>query len=1107
MTQAKSLQLYKKILKHPFFVLIFFVFLLANSSSHPTGGGGYTGAPGDGFCTQCHSGNPNFNGGITIDGVPATIMTGETYQITVTVENPNGLASRAGFQILALNASNTNAGAMANASTSSSIKTVGTKKYFGHSPAVSFAGAPLTWTVDWTAPSTGTGNITFYGTSILGNGSGTGGDKMVVTNLSGTLAGGATPVSATLSNISNVTCYNGNDGSATADPTGGSGTYTYAWTNGENTKTAISLPAGLAKVTVTDNTGASTVAQTTITQPNELLVNTINQTNPTCFNSGNGSISVNGSGGTPAYFFDWSNGSSGPSISGLNAGVYIVTITDDNNCQKVQTFNLTAPPPIVINSTTNTNPLCLGQSNGSISLQVSGGSGSLSYDWSNGGSTSTISNLVAGTYTVTITDGNNCQIEQSYALSPGAIVNANTTFTNVTCNNGNNGTATVTPVGSGAFTYLWNNGATTQSINNLTAGNYSVVVTNSNQCTTSKQVTISQPAAIAVSPGVIVNASCLGIPNGSGSVTITGGTGPFTYLWSNGATTSSITNVVAGTYGVSISDATSCITTSSITIGANQSALLSLTNSLSPTCFGGNNGAININSTNAAGFNITWSNGATGTSISNIPAGTYTAIANNPNGCQSNSLEVIVNQPPQIAPVAESISNVLCNNQTNGAITTTFGGGTGTLSYLWSNGSTSSSINSIGAGSYALSVTDANQCQVVKTYALTNPALLIIDSSIINQPICFGGTGNAIIYPSGGIGVIATNWSNGLTGNGIQNIPNGQYISTSQDANGCIVNDTINIISPTAIVDNSTIVNETTNGASNGSIALAASGGTGSLTYLWSNGSTSSSITGLTAGVYGVTIADGNNCIKSFSYNVQSGGCALAVAYTTKNVTCFNGSDGSVDVNVSNGTPPYVTNLPTVNLQAGEYSFIVTDAAGCTFSVANVLITQPSAINIKLDTIINASSATAANGSTKITMSGGIGPYTFQWKNTAGTIVSTQEDPTNLLPDTYSLTVLDANGCVQGSTGIVVGFTSSLSDELSSQIGIYPNPILQGELTLAMPFADAKIELFDTNGKKIISLQQRQNQEKIDVSNLRAGIYLILIDINGQQILKRFVKQ
>ncbi len=1100
----------KKVLKHPLFVICMAIFLLANSSSHPTNNGGYTGAPGDGVCAQCHGGsNPSFNGNITIDGVPTTITAGQIYQITVTVSNPNGNANRAGFQMVALTSTNTNAGDMTNPSAASVVKTSATKKYFGHSPAVPFTGSnDITWTVDWTAPSSGTGDITFYGGAILGNGSNSSGDKFITTSTSGTLSGGTMALSATLSNVTNVSCFNGSDGSATADAIGGSGVYTYAWTSGESTQTAENLPAGIAKVTVTDSGGSTAVAQATINQPLDIVVNINNQTNPTCFNSGNGSITVSASGGNGGFSYDWPNGTSGPTINGLNPGTYIVTVIDVKNCEKTRTITLTAPPTIEINTANIINQKCTGQANGSISLTASGGTGTLTYDWSNGGSGPTILNLLPNNYIVSITDASNCELIESYIVGSAAVLNLPTpTSTNVSCNGGNNGSAVANPTGgAGNFTYSWTNGATTKTVSNLAAGTYGVIVTDNNQCSKSSQVVISQPLAISTT-STTVNASCIGVPNGSATIEIQGGTPPYTTIWSNGTAGPNLSNVVAGEYTANITDSKACLFSTTVTIGANQSATLALLNNVSPKCFGGNNGSISISSTNAQGYNIAWSNGGTGTSIANIPAGIYTALASGPNGCQSNQLSVTVTEPTKISPTSEVTTNVACFGQNNGSIATAFNGGTGALTYAWNTNATSPSISNLGPGDYSLSVTDINNCQVSKLYGISEPALLKIDSSKVENVLCFGDTtGQVIIFTSGGTGTLNTLWSNGSTGNTLSNIGVGTFNSTTKDLNDCLVSDTFSITSPSAIADNATIVNETVAGANNGSITTSAIGGVGSFTYLWSNGATTDSLINLAAGIYQLTITDSNSCAKEYEYNVQIGGCALSAIYTTTNVSCFGGSNGSITINASNGTPPYTTNVPTTNLGAGNYSFTVLDAAGCAFAISNVVITQPTVIVIKKDTIIAATSATNSNGSIGITVNGGTGPYSYEWLNAAGNVVSTLQDPINLLPGDYTVNVKDINNCILVSSIFTVGFTSATNQILLDKIKVYPNPATNF-LSISSPFIGSNIEILDAQGKKVTSFNQSQALEKIEISSMQNGLYLIKIYVNGQYLIKSFLKQ
>ncbi len=1097
----------KKIAKNPLFFIGVAILLLANSGSHPTSNGGYTGAPGDNVCTSCHNGNPNYTGGISIDGVPSTIVASQVYQITVTVSNPNLLANRAGFQITALNTSNAKAGNMANPSSSASLKTSAAKQYFGHAPAVPFSGNPnLTWTVDWTAPASGTGYITFYGATILGNGSGENGDKFYTTTSVGTMMPTSTPLAATIANVTNVSCYNGSDGSATANHTGGVAPYTYLWTSNETSKTATNLSSGIARVTVTDNNGLTTTAQTTITQPTDITVNTVTQTNPTCFNSGNGVLTVSATGGSSGFSYNWSNGATTATNNGLNPGTYMVTVTDVKNCEKTKTFTLTAPPAITIATANVVNQSCQGVNNGSITISASGGTGALKYLWSNGATTASITNLAPLTYNVSISDANNCELVEAYTIQPAPPLNVATSSQSPTCNGGSNGTATATPSGStGAYTYLWSNGATTATATGLSAGTFTVVVTNASGCSKSSQVVVNQPAGMS-SSATSTNASCLGIANGSATATVSGGTSPYAVTWSNGASGTTLNNVVSGTYGYTVTDSKGCTAGFSATIGANSSANLSLTSSTNPACFGGNSGSAVITASNAAGFNITWSNGATGTSVSNLPAGTYTALASNPNGCTSNTLSVEITQPTQITATSENIINVACNGAASGSITTLYSGGTGSLSYVWSNGITNSSIANLPAGSYNLSVTDASSCLTTKTYTVTQPTAIASSNVALTNVNCFGANTGAIAPQySGGTGAFTYLWNNGATSNNLTNLPTGNYSVSVNDANACQFIQSFVITSPEQINANATITNETSSGANDGKIKASPIGGVAPFTFLWSNGATADSINNLSPGNYSLVITDANGCVKTSSFNIQAGGCALAVSHASSNVSCFGGNNGTITLSPSNGTAPYTFSVPLTNLSAGTYSVVVTDAAGCVFTVSDIVITQPSALNITTDNVTNASSATAADGSISVTVTGGVATYTYEWKDANGNVVSTVEDPKGLVAGSYILAIKDANGCLKSSAAIVVPFTSASNDELLSQIKLYPNPA-SDQVVVTMPFNNSKLNIIDANGKIVKTVLQKQNSEIIDITSLASGMYIIQILTSDKQLMKVFVK-
>jgi len=238
----------------------------------------------------------------------------------------------------------------------------------------------------------------------------------------------------------------------------------------------------------------------TVTQPTAISGSTV-VTNVACNGGSTGAINLTPTGGTAPYTFLWNGGATTEDRTGLAAGSYSVTITDANGCTGVVNATVTQPT-VLTASTTVTNVACNGGSNGSAAVSVSGGTAPYNYAWSNNATTAIITGIAAGTYSVVITDANSCSITRNFTVTQPTAMTATVTQTNVTCNGGNNGSATVNVTGgAGGYTYLWSNNATTASINGLTAGVYNVTITDANACTIVKTVTITQSSAIAAPTG------------------------------------------------------------------------------------------------------------------------------------------------------------------------------------------------------------------------------------------------------------------------------------------------------------------------------------------------------------------------------------------------------------------------------------------------------------------------------------------------------------------------------------------------------------------------------------------------------------------------------
>lgn len=322
-----------------------------------------------------------------------------------------------------------------------------------------------------------------------------------------------------------VLCFGNSTGSALAAATGGTPGFTYSWNTAppQGFNNATGLAAGTYTVTATDAANCSATASTTITQPAAALTLSFTSVNVSCFGGSNGSVNLTVAGGTAPYTYAWSGGQTTEDLSGVSAGLHTVTVTDANNCTATVGVTLTEPAAVTANCSVVSNVSCFGGSNGSANVSATG-TGTLSYSWApSGGTASTATGLVAGTYTVTVTDA--CgSTTCSVTITEPAVLSLSTTQVDVSCFGGNTGSVNLTVSGGTAgYSYSWSNGPTTEDISGLIAGTYTVSVVDANFCTAGTSVSITEPAAIVISTFSPTTGSA-GTPviiSGSGFVGIT----------------------------------------------------------------------------------------------------------------------------------------------------------------------------------------------------------------------------------------------------------------------------------------------------------------------------------------------------------------------------------------------------------------------------------------------------------------------------------------------------------------------------------------------------------------------------------------------------------
>lgn len=452
-----------------------------------------------------------------------------------------------------------------------------------------------------------------------------------------------------------------------------------------------------------------------MTQP-AVLTASATPVNVLCNGGSTGSSTVTATGGTAAYTYSWNNGKTTATATGLAAGSYTVTITDAKACSKTASVTITQPATALTSSVTTTTTNC-GAATGTANATATGGTGTYTYTWSNGKTTANITGLAANTYTAIVTDANGCtSTTVANVLNTGAPT-ASVTSTNVTgCFGGKNGSATVSATGgTGALTYSWNTSPvqTTATATGLVAGTYSVKVTDANGCIVISSAIITQPTAI-ISSATSVKASTCTAGDGSLSVTVSGGSSPYTYLWSNGKTAATITGLLAGNYTLTITDSKSCTIAVVDTVNCVAAALVVTTSVVNVKCNGAKTGSATATPVGTPPYSYTWSTSPVQTTATatGLGAGTYTVTVKDANGTKTQT--VTVTDAAAIVPNTTASNTTSCS-ATDGTIITNVAGGTYPYTYLWSNGKTTPFIIGLSIGTYTVTITDAGGCTVSST--------------------------------------------------------------------------------------------------------------------------------------------------------------------------------------------------------------------------------------------------------------------------------------------------------------------------------------------------------------------------------------------------------
>ncbi len=842
----------------------------------------------------------------------------------------------------------------------------------------------------------------------------------------------------------NVNCNSVCDGSTTSSVSGGTSPYTYAWSpSGGTGSGATNLCPNTYTLTVTDIYNCTATDNVIITEPPALTV--VMSGNPvSCNGAFDGNATATPSGGTGAYAYQWDDPSfqTNATASNLGGGTYNVTVTDGNSCTVNGLFVVIEPSAMTL--TPSSVDASCGNSDGSASVVVAGGSGPYTYSWNSVPvqTNSTAAGIPSGSYTVTVIDAGGCTNDTIATVNDGGSPTATIgPSTNVTCNGGNNGEATVTAVGgSGAYTYTWSTvpAQTNATATGLTAISYSVTVTDNLGCSGTANITITQPSAVVVSVTSNVDPLCNGVCSGTATASSSGGTGAYTYSWNTVPvqTTAVANGLCATSYTVTVLDANSCSNNNSVSL-SEPTALNPSVSGVNPLCNGGTDGSVNLTISGGTGaYTYLWSpGGQTTQDISGVASGVHSVTITDNNNCDTN-ISFTLTDPPIIVPTATAV-DASCG-QSNGQVSVTATGGTGAYTYDWDDIGTSTTaiVNSLPAGVYNVTVTDANGCFTITTTTINNLSGGIATASVVtNVSIAGGCDGEATVTLAGGTAPFTYVWddSGNQTTMNATGLCAGTYCVTVTDVNGCSASACIIITEPLGIVLSITGVNNLCNGYCNGQATVTVAGGVLPYTYSWSpSGGIGPIASNLCANAYTVTVIDANGATSNISIAITEP-TAISIALTPTDPICNGSCDGRIQAVITGGTGTYTylwddgntqTNALADLLCSGTYTILVTDGNSCTASASDVLIDPPA---ITITTSFIDATCGSINGQVCVTSSTGLPPLTFQWNDPG---LQTNACATGLNAGSYNILVTDANSCtVNNVVGIsnVGGPTAAIS--------------------------------------------------------------------------------
>src|SRR5690554_1984240 len=912
------------------------------------------------------------------------------------------------------------------------------------------------------------------------------------------------------------TCFGDTSGSATVVVNDGVLPLTYEWLPPVSTSdTATDLAAGIYTVTVTDALSRSVTDTITISQPDELLLD-LQYSNVSCNGQTDGWASVNPSGGVGPYSVLWSTNDTTDTISNLIAGTYTVTITDANDCEITEDFDIIEPDVLTASVSAQNDVTVSGGNDGSATITATGGTAPYTYSWSpSGGTSDTATGLTAGTYTVDITDDSGCTTDVTVVITePMPLTITLVSQTNVSCNGGNDGEIIIDVVGDHPpFTYLWSPATGNSStVSNLIAGTYTVTVTDTLGAFETATYTIDEPTAISLSVGAITNVTCNGGSNGSATAAVSGGTPPYTYTWSSGETSAAATNLTVGNNFVRVTDANGCELQQSFTIDQPTPIVITLVNLTDASCNGQADGAISISVNGGISpYTYNWSNGQSTSNMSNLPGGNYIVTVTDANGCTKTETYTVV-EPAYVFPPSATnqgfcsdnnptLSDVVVNGSNIQWYDAATGGNALPMTTTLANGVTYYASQTIGG--CESSSRAAVQVSLSQSVPLITASIDVCYNSRVQDVIIDGFNYNELKWYSSATSTTTLAPTTLLTTGTyyISSFTNDACESAKRAVQITVLSRVVApIVTPQSICGSGHTLDDLTIGQTAGT------------TLIWyASAQATTPLPGTTqalSGTYYVEQKMGSCTSVRVAVPVQV--IPVTSPAMTDIITCSGTT--IADFNAQVAPTKYVwyinntttTPLAETTLISSGTFYIAEEVSGCISNRAQVDVV----VNQRPNSPTGQTVQRVDPGSTVADLQMNQ-PGAVWFGSEADALAFTKQLPSNtplVHNKKYYAVLVGGNNCASLPTEVEVIIVLSTNNLDLTYLKYYPNPT-DAELNISYVEAITKVEIFNIAGQKVLSKEFDANEVKVDLSGFGAGTYMVRIETETASQFVKVVKK